>query len=145
MDFREQIMQLLTHAGVPNAVVEVPPNTELGDFAVPCFHLAKEHKKAPAILAKELAERIEKEKHPFLAKVVATGPYVNFFISPKARAESTITAIRTGHAWQFETEKRRILIEYPSPNTNKPLHLGHVRNMVLGSTLALLLKAAGNT
>lgn len=140
MDFQKHILDLLSHKGIV-AELEVPPHPELGDYAFPCFSLTKERKKAPAVIAQELAKEFHAE---FLEKVVATGPYVNFFIKPSARAQAVISDIAAGKFWKFGKGSKRILIEYPSPNTNKPLHLGHVRNMVLGSTLAIILKRDGN-
>lgn len=145
MDFQERITKLLEQHGISQPSLEVPPNPALGDYAFPCFPLAKELKKAPPVIAAELTARITAGPDAgFLEKVLATGPYVNFFIKPGALAEAVIGAINTGRFWQFGSGQRRILIEYPSPNTNKPLHLGHVRNMVLGSTLVRVLKRDGN-
>jgi arginyl-tRNA synthetase len=143
MEFQREIEKLLEQAGVRNPTVEMPPNPELGHFAYPCFALAKERKKAPPLIAQELAKELE-GKSDFLEKVIATGPYVNFFIKPGARAQSVLSSIRDGSFWKFGQGNRRILIEYPSPNTNKPLHLGHVRNMVLGSTISRILERDGN-
>jgi arginyl-tRNA synthetase len=141
MNFQAHITALLKHAGIPDPAVETPPNPALGDFAFPCFTLAKERKQAPPHIAQELAKQLHAE---FLEKVTATGPYVNFFIKPSARATAIMGAIQDGKFWRLSHHAKRILIEYPSPNTNKPLHLGHVRNMVLGSTLTNILKRDGN-
>jgi arginyl-tRNA synthetase len=144
MDFRSQIAQLLSATGIAGAekLLEVPPDLTLGDFALPCFGFAKEQKKAPAVIAQQLASSLQA---PFLEKVVASGPYVNFFLRPASRAVAIIAAVSDGSLWQKSASGKNILIEYPSPNTNKPLHLGHVRNMVLGTTLAILAKANGNS
>jgi arginyl-tRNA synthetase len=145
MDFRTMIAGLLEESGVQDAPLEVPPDPKLGHYAMPCFLLAKERKKAPPMIAQELAKELDARKPEFLERVAATGPYINFFIAPAARASAVIGAVRVGEFWGAPRGTRRIMIEYPSPNTNKPLHLGHVRNMVLGSTLVLLLKSDGNT
>jgi arginyl-tRNA synthetase len=142
MHFRSQVVALLKkHHVDAEHLLEVPPDAKLGDFALPCFSFAKEHKKAPGAIAHELAAKLEA---PFLEKVVATGPYVNFFIQPQARAVGIIEAVDNGTIWGKHKAGKTVLVEYPSPNTNKPLHLGHVRNMVLGSTVATVLKADGN-
>lgn len=142
MGFREEIIQLLKQAGIQGAMslLEVPPDPKLGDYALPCFTLAKEFKKAPSQIAQELSGRIDAE---FFLDVKAVGPYVNFFIKPEERAKRILEEIEQGTFWKFSDERERILIEYPSPNTNKPLHLGHVRNMVLGSAVAKLLESDG--
>jgi arginyl-tRNA synthetase len=139
MDFKNQLIELLAQHGI-TAILEVPPDPKLGDFALPCFQFAKEQKKAPAAIAQELASKMHAE---FLEAVMATGPYVNFFIKPSARAKAVLGAIEQGRFWQYGGSKR-VLIEYPSPNTNKPLHLGHVRNMVIGSTVVKILRRDGN-
>ena len=118
-------------------LIEIPPDESLGDYAFPCFVLAKELKKAPLIIAQELAEKITDE---LFVKVEAKGPYINFFIKPGAWTRQLSSF--TQRLWSpFLDEK--VLLEYPSPNTNKPLHLGHVRNMVLGSTVYKVLSRAG--
>ena len=145
--FRKEIAHAL-HIVIPEieeeiieSLLETPPDPALGEYAFPCFSLAKERKKAPSMIAKEIVEKIDRSA---FAKVVATGPYVNLFIKPALRAERISDACRSRTFWPRRGRGRRILIEYPSPNTNKPLHLGHVRNMMLGSTLSLLLKNDGN-
>lgn len=141
-DFRARILALLSTAGVDaTALLEVPPDPRLGDYALPCFSFAKERKKAPAAIAQELAGALQAD---FLERTEAIGPYVNFFIAPTARAKAVLGAPKES-LWRFGGGKEKVLIEYPSPNTNKPLHLGHVRNMVLGSTLSTVLQRAGNT
>jgi len=142
MDFAKQIQTLLKEKGVAQPTLEVPPDYAMGDFALPCFLLAKELKKSPQQIASELAAGIHAE---FLERVEAKGPYVNFFVRPSILAKTVLTAISQQQFWEFGKQQRRVLIEYPSPNTNKPLHLGHVRNLVLGSTLARLLLRDGAT
>ena len=146
MDFKEEIIALLKkHHVNATTLLEMPSNPSLGEYALPCFTFAKTLKKAPLIIAQELAQQLQNgQTTDFLDKVIATGPYVNFFIKPGARAKATITAINNGVFWNFGCGNKKILIEYPSPNTNKPLHLGHIRNIVLGSTLTILFKRDGN-
>lgn len=118
--------------------LEVPPDPKLGDYALPCFSLASEQGRDPATIASELASRIEPTEA--FIEIEAAGPYVNFFIDPIYRAEHVI---KNGSEIPAEGDDR-ILIEYPSPNTNKPLHLGHVRNMVIGSSVSTILDALGH-
>lgn len=119
-------------------LLEVPPDGSLGDFALPCFPFAKERKKAPAQIAEELSAKVRPDR--LVAAAKATGPYLNLFLSPGIWPERVLPAIKEGRLLGERAEpkrpQRRILIEYPSPNTNKPLHLGHVRNIVLATTLA---------
>ncbi|MCK5107151.1 MAG: arginine--tRNA ligase, partial [Nanoarchaeota archaeon] len=125
--------------------LEIPSNSEFGDFAFPCFILSKEQKKSPVEIAKELEKTIKPNKT--IKQVKAIGPYLNIFINKQILSESILPQIfkekdNFGHS---KKEKQKIVIEYPGPNTNKPLHLGHVRNMCLGSSLKLLLESQGNT
>lgn len=122
-------------------LIEVPPNPEMGDYAFPCFALARELKKAPPQIAAELAQKIELSGN--IKELAAQGPYLNIFIAESAWAKELLAQDSLSF-WKFATRGKKILIEYPSPNTNKPLHLGHVRNMVIGSTLVKLLSTSGN-
>jgi arginyl-tRNA synthetase len=142
-EIKEKIIDELRKAGL-NAdisVLEIPPKKELGDFAFPCFAFAKELKKAPNEIAKEYADKIDKKD---FKEVKPFGPYINFFL----KNESVVSELKEIHqkADNFgkkENNKKIVLIESPSPNTNKTLHLGHVRNMVIGKALFNMLKANG--
>ncbi len=114
-------------------LLERPPEG-MGDFAFPCFSLTKELQKAPAQIAQELAGKCGDE---LFSRIEAKGPYVNFFLKNTAWLQTINTPLI------LLLKKESVLLEFPSPNTNKPLHLGHVRNMVLGSTMANILEASG--
>ena len=141
MLFKDEIVLLLKDK-VPQAaeLLEVPPDAKLGDVALPCFTLSKELKKAPNQIAEDLATSLQATD--IIQRIAATGPYVNFFLNPAKRAEALLQNPEA--IWEFETDGETILLESPGPNTNKPLHLGHVRNMILGSAVINLLKADGN-
>ena len=129
-------------------LIEVPPNPEMGDFAFPCFTLAKALKKSPAQIASENTDF----KADFLKEVKAVGPYINFFIKNEEVAKritstrgSITSAIEQPIKTKVSTDKKEVVvIESPSPNTNKPLHLGHVRNMLLGKATRNLYKELEN-
>jgi arginyl-tRNA synthetase len=124
-------------------LIEIPPSPELGDYAFPCFILAKQLKKAPNMIAEELSKKI-KLKAP-VSEVKAVGAYLNFFVDKSSIAGSVVKDIINCAAcygsWPLKKEK--VMIEYPAPNTNKPLHLGHVRNMLLGNSISNILAFAG--
>lgn len=124
--------------------LEVPKDTGMGEFAFPCFVLSKKLKKSPADIAKDLA----KENPPDgVEKIEAAGPYLNFFLDSAVLAEQVLKKIfkdKDCYGLKPKT-KKTVLIEYPGPNTNKPLHLGHVRNIVLGSSMVKLKEAVGDT
>ncbi len=138
LDFAKEVLaQLKEHIQVEISL-ETPPELALGDYALPCFTLAKDFKKSPQAIAQELAEKITPA--PPIARVVAQGPYLNIFLDKAVVAERVLTAAPD----RIETGKK-VLFEYPSPNTNKPFHLGHLRNMLLGQATSNIVEQAGNT
>jgi arginyl-tRNA synthetase len=151
--FKREIARLL--AKVTNLkeseiepLIEIPPSSELGDYAFPCFVLAKQLKKAPNIIAQELAGKISaqiKPKASSISEVKATGAYINFFVNKNSLADSVIKdIINCGACYgSWPLRKEKVMVEYPAPNTNKPLHLGHVRNMLLGNAICNILSFAG--
>jgi len=141
MDYKDKIATLIKkETGIDaSGLLEVPPNPELGDYAFPCFVLAKKYKKAPNQIAEDLAVKL---KAPFISEVKAVGPYVNFKIKSGNLAESVLSVI--SEKMKIGNAKDVICIESPGPNTNKPLHLGHVRNMLLGVSLRKVLERVGN-
>jgi len=135
MNFKKEIIRQLEKHGASNVRLEVPP-PGLGDFAFPCFVLSKHFKRNPTEIATDLAKKI---KLSFLEKIDTKGPYLNFFIKKTALIEYALaTPIK-----KFKKTKRQIMIEYCAPNTNKPLHLGHLRNIFLGYSVSLLLQYVG--
>lgn len=126
-------------------LLEVPKLEVQGDFSLPMFMLAKELKKAPPIIAKEFEEKLSQKLPNFLEKVVAIGPYLNFYLNNIELAKEVIESISNGSILKISLpKKQKVLIEYPSPNTNKALHLGHVRNILIGNSLSNVLKKTGN-
>lgn len=131
------------HIGVHD--LEIPPQEILSDFAFPCFSLAKKLKKSPNIIAQELAEYIQQKNNPLIEGARATGPYLNIVLSTRNVLEKILSHTPIAHS-SIPKKKRkgeRVLIEYVSPNTNKPLHLGHVRNALLGDSIARILEYTG--
>lgn len=143
--FKKDIVKYLKSQGyrLPMDVIELPKQAEHGDLAVPCFIFAKEHKKSPFAIALELKKIFEPTK--LLEQAENAGPYLNFFINKQILAEKLLKAIHSEKD-QFGSgnRKQKVMVEFCSPNTNKPLHLGHIRNMMLGESVSLLLDFAGN-
>jgi arginyl-tRNA synthetase len=143
MGFRKRIIEMLKVSGLPSAEINklltVPPNSNLGDFAFPCFTLGKNPKQA----AEDLKGKIKAK--PFLAKIDVAGPYLNFFIKPSVLAEEVLSQVlkEQGRYGQDKGGKN-IVLEYCGPNTNKPLHVGHLRNMALGQAVHHLLDFVGH-
>ncbi|MFH2000365.1 MAG: arginine--tRNA ligase [Planctomycetota bacterium] len=124
--------------------LQAPPDPTLGDFAFACFPLAKALRMAPPAIASRLAPRLQSSE--ILEAAQAAGPYLNLKVNKPFMAFSTLRAI-LDHPGDFGRCNAgggaRLLIEYSAPNTNKPQHLGHIRNNVLGISLTRLLDAAG--
>jgi arginyl-tRNA synthetase len=145
-NFKQEIINLLKkELKLKEVELTIPPDPNLGDFAFPCFVLSKKLKKNPVEIAKELAVKIKPAG--IIKEIKEAGPYLNFYLDKAKLAERILNEIaRQKEKYGIKPKtKKIILVESPAPNTNKPLHLGHVRNMVLGTALLNLLNAAGNT
>lgn len=150
--FKEAIVMLLRmkHIDITAEIIELPKEAKFGDFAVPCFSFAKEMKKSPASIALDIAKECADIKDPLVEKVENVGPYINFFINKHILAEKMLSSISTEKQTfasinaKKNKQKQRIMVEFCSPNTNKPLHLGHIRNMLLGESITDILKFNGN-
>jgi len=124
-----------------DSLLEVPPNN-MGDLAFPCFTLAKTLKKAPGVIAKETAGNI-KVVSP-IEKVESNGPYINFFFDKNIFSDKVISEIlEEKNVYGSCKDNKSVMVEYPGPNTNKPLHLGHIRNMLLGGSVCNILAFCG--
>ncbi len=136
MDFKAALATLLKKELKQDveALLEIPPDPSLGDYAFPCFSLAKELKKNPNQIAQDLAKQF---KVDFITKIEVKGAYLNFFVNKTLLTKDVLTQVLKEQANYGKRKKRKevIMIESPGPNTNKPLHLGHVRNMILGNAL----------
>ncbi len=121
-------------------MLEVPPNPKLGDLAFPCFTLAKELRKAPPLIAQELADKVSNDA----IKAVPTGPYLNFFFDHALLAEEMISEVgREGFGDQNIGQGKRVIIEMSSPNIAKPFGIGHLRSTMIGNALYNLYKTLG--
>ena len=129
------------------SLIEIPPQNINFSYAFPVYRLAKFEKKAPNLIAKELKEKLVLPD--FLDNIEAKGPYLNFRVNVHT-VLNNIYELKQDYGKIREIGEinkftpLRIVIEYPAPNTNKPLHLGHVRNMLLGNSLSQILKYKGH-
>lgn len=124
--------------------VDYPPSIRLGDFTVACFTLTKQFDKSAAEIAKSIASEIMLDD--IFLKVQAIGPYINFKVDNAVLfGEVCREIIEKGDGFgdSSEGKDQRVMVEYLSPNTNKPLHLGHIRNGVIGMAIYNLLEASG--
>ena len=124
-------------------LLEQPKSSELGDIAFPAFSLAKTERKAPQIIAADIAEKIDTAHFD---KVVATGPYVNFFLSKAEISGQVIKeVIKDGadYGQQNEGNNLNITIDLSSPNIAKPFSVGHLRSTVIGDALSNIFRKIG--
>ncbi|MGL4739977.1 MAG: arginine--tRNA ligase [Sarcina sp.] len=125
------------------SLVEIPPKSDMGDFAFPCFQLAKVMRKAPNAIAQDLANEINKEG---FERVEALGPYVNFFLDKTSFNKVIIEKVLSegeNYGSGNEGEGKNIVVEYSSPNIAKPFHVGHLFTTAIGNSLYRILKFDG--
>lgn len=125
--------------------IEKPKNSEMGDYAFPCFKLAKELKKAPAIIAEELKNNMDIDKN-LIEKVEIVGGYINFYINKESLAREVIKEFdlkKEKYGSSNEGENKNVVIDYSSPNIAKPFHIGHLRSTVIGQSLYNIYKFLG--
>ena len=121
--------------------IEIPKETNNGDYSFPCFRLAKELKKAPQMIATELKEKI-KIVEP-ITKIEVVGGYLNFFINKEILAKEVLKEISKDFGRAEIGKGKNIVIDYSSPNIAKPFHIGHLRSTVIGGALYNIYKQLG--
>jgi arginyl-tRNA synthetase len=127
-------------------IIELPPSQEMGDYSLPCFFLSETLKEAPNLIALKLRTEIKNYPQTDLEDVQTSGPYVNFFVNRKDLARKVVwEAITQGEKYGGSDlgKGKRTMVEFPSPNTNKPLHLGHLRNMSIGESVSRISEFNG--
>ena len=144
---KEEIIKILSKIITLNkkeieSMIEIPPEHTLGDFSFPCFTLSKFYKKNPIEISKEVSSKIILPRKSLIEKIEAKGPYINFFINYSKASQLLLKEIisKGQNYGKTKTKKQRIMIEYSSPNTNKPLHIGHLRNDSIGMSLSNILE-----
>ena len=148
MDFKRHIAARVKAEGLTEndiySMVELPPNTEMGDFALPCFKLAKTMRKAPALIAQQIAADYQTDG--IVGEVSAVNGYVNFKIDRALWAKQTLEEVlsaREKYGSGEDGEGKTVCIEYSSVNIAKPFHIGHLSSTVIGSALYKLHKFLG--
>ena len=127
--------------------LETPPDPNLGDLGFPLFSFAKTLRSAPAKIATELLPKLQADSAlKGKGEVKAVGPYINVFLPKGETAAQILNAIINGNENYGKTTTlagKKIMVEFSSPNTNKPLHLGHLRNDAIGESLSRILQFSG--
>lgn len=150
IDFKKEITNILNEKISEldleeiQSMIENPPNSDMGDFAFPCFKLAKVFRKAPNLIAKDVAKSIGGNN--LFEKVETAGAYVNFTIDKKTFAKTVIDeVIEKGDMFGSSNlgKGKNVIVEFSSPNIAKPFHIGHIRTTVIGSALNNIYKFLG--
>ncbi|HBJ2622171.1 arginine--tRNA ligase [Clostridium botulinum] len=148
MDYKNKIAQLIKqHVDLDidaiEKLIEIPPKSEMGDYAFPCFQLSKVMRKAPNMIAETLKDAINKDG---FERIENLGPYLNFFVDKGVFAENTINKIlKDGDSYGESNigEGKTVCVEYSSPNIAKPFHVGHLFTTAIGNSLYKMFKKEG--
>lgn len=124
--------------------IETPKDKNNGDYAFPCFRLAKTLKKAPPVIAEEIKEKIEIDEK-YIAKVEIAGGYINFYVNKLLQIEELLGefSIEKEYGKSDFGKGKNVIVEYSSPNIAKPFHIGHLRTTLIGNCLYRVYKYLG--
>ncbi len=128
------------------SLIEIPPNRELGDYALVCFQLARTLRKAPNAIAEEIKRRIDAklDQEPWISKVEVVNAYVNFFLHAGHAGRAVVRAIlESAEPMERVGEGKTVVIDYSSPNIAKPFHVGHLRSTIIGHSLGRIFQSLG--
>lgn len=150
LNFKEEIAKLIGRATELNVIelieyIEVPKEKDKGDYAFPCFRLAKNLKKAPQIIAEEIKQKLNLE-NTVIEEVQVIGGYLNFYIKKIDLVETVIEEIKIKNEEYGKSnfgKGKNIIVEYSSPNIAKPFHIGHLRTTLIGNALYNTYKYLG--
>ena len=150
IDFKKEIAEIIAKnlEGLTEdeikSMIEIPQDQSMGDYAFPCFRLAKTMRKAPNLIAAELAEKLQGE-HVF-SEVSPVNAYVNMFVSREEMMKSTVSEgleEKENFGRSDIGGNKKVIVEFSSPNIAKPFHIGHIRSTVIGNSLSKIYDALG--
>jgi len=128
-------------------MLEKPPEDNMGDFALPCFKFAKALKLPPPKIASTLAEGLNNDISGWVAKTSTVNAFCNIYVNKNKMAASIIPNVLSGTAFDYpvapKNTRPKVMVEYSQPNTHKEFHVGHLRNVCLGSALVKLFRYCG--
>ncbi|MBZ9570495.1 arginine--tRNA ligase [Methanobrevibacter sp. TMH8] len=138
----KNVLKILEYETPEDIKLEFPPNPKMGDLATTVsFQLAKELKMSPMDITNKIMEKIEIPE--IFEKVEGKGPYINFFINYEIFSKKLLETVDNNYG-QLPKTNKKVVLEHTSANPNGPLHIGHIRNAIIGDSLKRLLKIAGN-
>lgn len=148
INFKEEVKEIilgfdtgLTEKEISD-LIEIPPNSDMGDYAFPVFKLAKTFRKAPNLIAEELAKKEFNNEN--IKKIVNVGPYVNFFVDNSKLVESVLTeTVKDDFGSSHIGVEKNVVFDFSSTNIAKPFHIGHLRSTVIGNAIRNIMKYQG--
>lgn len=150
IDFKKEIAEIIAKnlEGLTEdeikSMIETPQDQSMGDYAFPCFRLAKMMRKAPNLIAAELAEKLQGEQ--LFSEISPVNAYVNMFVSREEMMKSTVSEVleeKENFGRSDIGGNKKVIVEFSSPNIAKPFHIGHIRSTVIGNSLSKIYDALG--
>lgn len=150
INLKTEIANIISKAVESEAIeiekyVEIPKDTSMGDYAFPCFSLAKQLRKAPPIIANEIKDKIQ-INNKIIEKIEVLGGYLNFYISKEILIKEVLEEIdkkKEEYGKVNIGKGKNVIVEYSSPNIAKPFHIGHLRTTLIGNSLYKIYKFLG--